>query len=111
LCIIYDWRFGPGVLSGFARGRTTRLILSSVSTHTLAQFLLACGGTRAVMAGIDLPTLAALLGRTSIQMTMRYVRPAEEHKRAAAGKFERYKATEAMNVAARSQHYLQFPLL
>jgi site-specific recombinase XerD len=33
------------------------------------------------MAGVDLPTLAALLGHMSVQMTMRYVHPAEEHKR------------------------------
>ena len=35
--------------------------------------------SRAAMAGVDLPTLAALLGHTSVQMTMRYVHPAEEH--------------------------------
>ena len=61
-------------------------------------------GSRAAMAGVDLPTLAALMGHTSIQMTMRYVHPAEEHKREAAGKFERYKAAEALRFAAKSQH-------
>jgi integrase len=59
--------------------------------------------SRAVMAGVDLPTLASLLGHTSIQMTMRYVHPAEEHKREAAGKFEKYKASEVIKFAARSQ--------
>lgn len=44
--------------------------------------------TRAVAAGVDLPTLSAILGHTSIQMTMRYVHPAEEQKRSAIGKFE-----------------------
>ena len=39
--------------------------------------------TRAVAAGTDLPTLAALLGHTKTQMTMRYVHPAEEQKRIA----------------------------
>ena len=34
--------------------------------------------SRAVMAGVDLPTLGALLGHTSVQMTMRHVHPAEE---------------------------------
>ena len=47
--------------------------------------------SRAVMAGVDLPTLAALLGHTSIQMTMRYVHPAERHKKDAAIKLENYK--------------------
>ena len=59
--------------------------------------------SRAVMAGVDLPTLAALLGHTSIQMTMRYVHPAEEHKREAAGKLENYKAAELLKFAEKSQ--------
>ena len=55
------------------------------------------------MAGVDLPTLAALLGHTNVQMTMRYVHPAEEHKREAAAKIEKYKTTTAHDMAARSQ--------
>lgn len=45
--------------------------------------------TRAVTAGVDLPTLAALLGHTNITMTTRYVHPAESRKREAVGKLER----------------------
>jgi integrase len=59
--------------------------------------------SRAVMAGVDLPTLAALLGHTSIQMTMRYVHPAEDHKREAAGKIEKFKSASAIELANRSQ--------
>jgi integrase len=55
--------------------------------------------SRAVMAGVDLPTLGALLGHTTIQMTMRYVHPAEEHKREAAKKIEVYKALSAIRLA------------
>jgi len=47
--------------------------------------------TRSVAAGVDLPTLSAILGHTSIQMTMRYVHPAEEQKRFAAGKLETFR--------------------
>jgi integrase len=47
--------------------------------------------TRAVAAGVDLPTLSAILGHTSIQMTIRYVHPAEEQKRSAVGKFETFR--------------------
>jgi integrase len=47
--------------------------------------------TRSVAAGVDLPTLSAILGHTSIQMTMRYVHPAEEQKRFAAGKLENFR--------------------
>jgi integrase len=45
--------------------------------------------TRAVIAGVDLPTLAALLGHTNITMTTRYVHPAESQKREAVAKLER----------------------
>jgi hypothetical protein len=55
------------------------------------------------MAGVDQPTLAALLGHTTVQMTMRYVHPAEEHKREAAGKIEKFKAVSAIRLAERSQ--------
>jgi hypothetical protein len=54
------------------------------------------------MAGVDLPTLAALLGHTNIQMTMRYVHPAEEHKREAAGKIENFKVLSAIKLAEKS---------
>lgn len=47
--------------------------------------------TRAVAGGVDLPTLSAMLGHTSIQMTMRYVHPAEEQKKIAAGKLEAFR--------------------
>jgi hypothetical protein len=55
------------------------------------------------MAGVDLPTLAALLGHTSVQMTMCYVHPAEEHKREATAKFEKFKMSSAIELASRSQ--------
>src|SRR5580704_2750238 len=58
--------------------------------------------SRAVMAGVDLPTLGALLGHTTIQMTMRYVHPAEEHKREAAGKIETFKAMSAIKLAEKN---------
>jgi integrase len=59
--------------------------------------------SRAVMAGVDLATLGALLGHTTIQMTMRYVHPAEEHKREAAGKIENFNAMNVLRLAERNQ--------
>jgi len=47
--------------------------------------------TRAVAAGVDLPTLSVILGHTKIQMTMRYVHPAEEQKKIAVGKLESFR--------------------
>lgn len=37
-------------------------------------------GSRAAMAGVDLPTLKELMGHSSITLTMRYVHPTPEHK-------------------------------
>jgi hypothetical protein len=55
-----------------------------------------------VAAGADLPTLSALLGHTTIQMTMRYVHPAAEQKRIAIEKFESFRA-EGVIAAATAQ--------
>ena len=59
--------------------------------------------TRAVAAGVDLPTLAAILGHTSIQMTMRYVHPAEEQKRFAVGKFESFRLAGIVEAMEKSK--------
>ena len=54
----------------------------------------------AVASGADLPTLSALLGHATIQMTMRYVHPAAEQKRVAIEKFERFRTEGIINAAA-----------
>jgi len=59
--------------------------------------------TRAVASGADLPTLSALLGHASIQMTMRYVHPAAEQKRLAIEKFKRFRAEGIISAAAAQQ--------
>lgn len=59
--------------------------------------------TRAVASGADLPTLSALLGHASIQMTMPYVHPAAGQKRAAIEKFERFRAAETIAAATARQ--------
>ncbi len=61
--------------------------------------------TRAVASGADLPTLSALLGHTSIQMTMRYVHPAAEQKRIAIEKFEKFRAEGIISAAATQQSH------
>lgn len=40
-------------------------------------------GSRAVMGGVDLPTVKELMGHKSINMTMRYSHPTPEHKKMA----------------------------
>jgi integrase len=47
-------------------------------------------GSRSIMAGVDLPTLKELMGHSTITITMRYVHPTPEHKRAACEKLERF---------------------
>ena len=45
-------------------------------------------GSRAVMAGVDLPTLKELMGHSTITMTMRYIHPTPQHKKEALKKLE-----------------------
>jgi integrase len=65
--------------------------------------------TRAVAAGVDLPTLSAILGHTKIAMTMRYVHPAEEQKRIAAGKLESFRLEGIVQAAQKSQALTTIP--
>jgi integrase len=44
--------------------------------------------TRMAQAGIDLATLAAILGHNSIRIVQRYVHPTAEHKQSAMRRFE-----------------------
>jgi integrase len=46
--------------------------------------------TRAVQSGMDLPTLARILGHSNINMVLRYAHPTPEHKRLAMTKLENY---------------------
>jgi integrase len=46
--------------------------------------------TRAAMAGVDLVTLAAMLGHSRIQMVLRYPHPTEEHQFQAMRKIEAF---------------------
>ena len=67
--------------------------------------------TRAAQAGVDVLTLASMLGHTAVQMTMRYVHPTDQHKREAAEKLEAYNRESLFKLAERNQEkYLQNPL-
>ncbi len=50
--------------------------------------------TRAAMAGIDLVTLAAMLGHSRIQMVLRYAHPTEQHQYEAMRRLELFVATK-----------------
>jgi integrase len=53
--------------------------------------------TRAVMAGVDLVTLAAMLGHSRVQMVMRYAHPTEEHQFNAMKKVQAFVAGELIS--------------
>jgi len=55
--------------------------------------------TRAVEAGVDLVTLAALLGHSKIQMVLRYAHPQAEHKAQAIRKMEEFYAARRIEEA------------
>jgi len=61
--------------------------------------------TRAAAAGMSLPTLAAILGHATIQMTMRYVHPAAEEKRQAMVRFEKFRAEGVIGAATASSSH------
>ncbi|HEV2234779.1 MAG TPA: site-specific integrase [Terriglobia bacterium] len=46
--------------------------------------------TRAVQSGMDLPTLAGILGHAKLNMVLRYAHPTPEHKRKAITNLEKY---------------------
>jgi integrase len=55
--------------------------------------------TRAAEAGVDVLTLAALLGHQTVQKTMRYVHPTDAHKVEAAKKLEMYNGQAIIKLA------------
>lgn len=59
--------------------------------------------TRAAEAGIDLVTLAAMLGHSKINMVLRYAHPTQEHQTKAMEKMERFVTQQQIDAAARQQ--------
>ncbi|MGO9516711.1 MAG: tyrosine-type recombinase/integrase [Candidatus Korobacteraceae bacterium] len=58
--------------------------------------------TRMAQAGVDLATLAAILGHNSIRIVQKYVHPTAEHKRAAMARYElAIKTAENKKIARR----------
>ena len=50
--------------------------------------------TRAAQSGVDLVTLAAMLGHSRIQMVMRYAHPTQSHQQTAMEKIEQHNAAQ-----------------
>jgi integrase len=58
--------------------------------------------TRAVESGVDLVTLAAMLGHSKINMVLRYAHPTREHQTKAMDKMEQYVADQKIAYAERA---------
>ena len=59
--------------------------------------------TRAAESGMDLPTLAALLGHSKIQMVMRYAHPTVNHQADSVKRLEAFNAAKEIAEVERKQ--------
>jgi integrase len=67
--------------------------------------------TRAAMSGIDLVSLAAMLGHARIQMVLRYAHPTEQHQAEAMKRLEKFNAVQQVAEYEKNErHPLQYPL-
>ena len=82
------------------KGHNAAIRRAVIKPHFVLYDLRHTFATRAVAAGVDLPTLSAMLGHTSITMTMRYVHPAAEQKKLAAAKLESFRINGLMEAAS-----------
>ena len=64
--------------------------------------------TRAVQAGIDLVTLAAMLGHSKINMVLRYAHPTQEHQTKAMDKMEQYVSEQKIAHAERAAPQMSY---
>jgi integrase len=67
-----------------------RTLIASGLPHFVLYDFRHTWATRAVEAGVDLLTLAAMLGHAKIQMVLRYAHPSQEHQMKAMDKVENY---------------------
>lgn len=93
ISVVSDWLFpvpwdASRPLGSVRKAHEAALLRAGITPHFRLYDLRHTALTRMAMAGIDLPTLRELAGHANIQMTMRYVHPTPEHKKAAVKKFE-----------------------
>ena len=66
--------------------------------------------TRAAEAGVDLVTLAAMLGHSKINMVLRYAHPTQEHQTKAMEKVEQYVAARQIEAVASQQRIAEMTI-
>src|ERR1700719_4445770 len=87
-------------IASVRKGHNASIRRAAIKPHFVLYDLRHTFATRAVAAGVDLPTLSAMLGHTSITMTMRYVHPAAEQKKLAAAKLESFRINGLIEAAS-----------
>jgi len=83
-------------------GHATALINSKVCPFRIYD-LRHTWATRAAEAGMDMPTLAALLGHSKLNMVMRYAHPQEKHQADAVKRLEAFNAAKEIAEAEKKQ--------
>jgi integrase len=63
--------------------------------------------TRAAMSGIDLVTLASMLGHAKINMVLRYAHPTQDHQTSAMERLEQYNAVQQIQAFEREAALVQ----
>src|SRR6476659_8010509 len=81
---------------------TTALKNSKVRTFRLYD-LRHTWATRAAEAGMDMPTLAALLGHSKLNMVMRYAHPQAKHQAEAVKRLEAFNAAKEIAEVEKKQ--------
>jgi integrase len=83
-------------------GHVTTLASSKVTPFRIYD-LRHTWATRAAEAGMDMPTLAALLGHSKLNMVMRYAHPQEKHQAEAVRSLEAFNAAKEIAEAEKKQ--------
>jgi integrase len=101
---VFPSRRRPGQHIGRLNGVHDRLCAKAMEAGVVLAFVVYdfrhTFATRLAQAGVDLATLAAILGHNSIRIVGRYVHPTEEHQRTAMARYdETLKAAEAKRAA------------
>src|SRR5262245_61638527 len=66
--------------------------------------------TRAAEAGMDMPTLAALLGHSKLNMVMRYAHPQEKHQADSVKKLEAFNVAKEIAEVEKQKNRSQAPV-
>jgi len=99
---VFPFDGDPARPMGKASDIHAKVVVRSGVAHFRLYDLRHTFATRAVESGVDLVTLAALLGHSKIQMVLRYAHPTEGHQAQAIRKMEEFQTAKQMEEAKAS---------